>query len=115
MKQQNNLPIQFEGGSPVFWMLLLAAFVVTAVFVVRQATYAPVNAATVKDFVLDESTQYDCKSDLPTRPLNWWSCESPNLSAFSITITVAFGTSTPTSTTVVETRISYSLFLNFYR
>ena len=57
MKQQNNLPIQFEGGSPVFWMLLLAAFVVTAVFVVRQATYAPVNAATVKDFVLDESKE----------------------------------------------------------
>ena len=33
----------------------------------------------------------------------WGYCDKPNLSAFSITITVAFGTSTPTSTTVVET------------
>lgn len=57
MKQQNNLPIQFEGGSPGFWVLLLAVLVVTVVFVVRQATYAPVNAATVKDFVLDESKE----------------------------------------------------------
>ena len=36
----------------------------------------------------------------------------PNLSAFSITITLAFGTFTPTSITVVEIRISIFPFLN---
>ena len=35
------------------------------------------------------------------RPRNWWSCARPNRSAFSISITVAFGMSTPTSITVV--------------
>ena len=44
----------------------------------------------------------------PTRPRNWCSCDSPNLSAFSITITEALGTSTPTSITVVETSICVS-------
>lgn len=43
---------------------------------------------------------------LPTRPRSWWSCERPKQSAFSTIITVASGTSTPTSTTVVETRTS---------
>ena len=37
------------------------------------------------------------------RPRNWWSCASPNRSACSITITLASGTSTPTSITVVAT------------
>ena len=41
----------------------------------------------------------------PTRPRSWCSCDSPKRSACSTTITVAFGTSTPTSTTVVDTRI----------
>ena len=31
------------------------------------------------------------------RPRNWCNCASPNASAFSMSITVAFGTSTPTS------------------
>jgi len=35
----------------------------------------------------------------PMRPRNWWSWASPNCSAFSMSMTVAFGTSTPTSTT----------------
>ena len=39
----------------------------------------------------------------PTRPRNWCNCASPKRSACSITITVAAGTSTPTSTTVVAT------------
>ena len=39
----------------------------------------------------------------PTRPRSWWSCARPKRSACSITITVAFGTSTPTSMTVVAT------------
>jgi CBS domain-containing protein len=37
---------------------------------------------------------------------SWWSWLSPNRSAFSITITVAFGTSSPTSTTTVATSTS---------
>ena len=40
----------------------------------------------------------------PIRPRSWWSWETPNRSASRITITVALGTSTPTSMTVVETR-----------
>jgi hypothetical protein len=39
----------------------------------------------------------------PTRPRSWWSWASPNRSACSITISVALGTSTPTSITVVAT------------
>ena len=38
----------------------------------------------------------------PIRPRSWWSWARPNRSAFSTSITVALGTSTPTSTTVVE-------------
>ena len=37
-------------------------------------------------------------------PRSWCSWESPYRSAFSITMMTALGTSTPTSTTVVETR-----------
>ena len=48
------------------------------------------------------------RSPVPTLPRSWWSCERPNRSAFSMTITVAFGTSIPTSITVVATRISSS-------
>ena len=44
----------------------------------------------------------------PTRPRSWWSWASPNRSAPSMTIIVAAGTSTPTSTTVVPTRTSSS-------
>ena len=47
-------------------------------------------------------------SPLPTRPRSWWSCESPKRSASSISITVAFGTSIPTSITVVATSTSDS-------
>ena len=45
----------------------------------------------------------------PTRPRSWCSCETPKRSASIITMTVAFGTSTPTSITVVETNTSISL------
>ena len=41
----------------------------------------------------------------PTRPRSWCSWARPKRSACSITITVASGTSTPTSITVVATRI----------
>ena len=50
------------------------------------------------------STQYDCSAPLPTRPLSWCNWLRPNRSAFSIIITEAFGTFTPTSITVVETK-----------
>ena len=47
--------------------------------------------------------QYEGSSPRPTRPRSWCSCASPNRSAFSMTMTVAFGTFTPTSMTVVDT------------
>ena len=47
--------------------------------------------------------QYDWSAPRPTRPRSWWSCASPNRSAFSTTIAVAFGMSMPTSITVVAT------------
>src|SRR5664280_1776801 len=47
------------------------------------------------------STQNERRRPRPTRPRNWWSCARPKRSAFSITITEALGTSTPTSITVV--------------
>ena len=52
----------------------------------------------------------DSFSPRPTLPLNWWSWESPNLFAFSITITLALGKSIPTSIIVVETKILNLLF-----
>ena len=51
---------------------------------------------------------------LPTLPLNWCIWANPNLSAHSITIIVASGTSTPTSITVVATRILLSPDLNSF-
>ena len=39
----------------------------------------------------------------PTRPRSWCRAAKPKRSPFSMTMTVALGTSTPTSTTVVET------------
>ena len=50
-------------------------------------------------------TQADACAPRPTRPRSWCSCDRPKRSACSISITDAFGTSTPTSTTVVETSI----------
>ena len=47
------------------------------------------------------------------RPRNWCSCASPKRSACSIAMTVASGTSTPTSITVVETRSRVSPAANF--
>ena len=48
----------------------------------------------------------------PTLPRSWWSCESPKRSAFSMTMSAAFGTSTPTSMTVVETSTSRPPLVN---
>ena len=56
----------------------------------------------------ETSRQYDCSAPRPTRPRSWWSCASPKRSASWTIITVAFGTSTPTSITVVATRTSSS-------
>ena len=52
--------------------------------------------------------QYDCSAPRPTRPRNWCSWANPNRSAFSIIITEALGTFTPTSMTVVATMICAS-------
>ena len=52
---------------------------------------------------LNISTQLDAAAPRPTRPRSWCSWASPSRSAFSITIRLALGTSTPTSITVVAT------------
>ena len=54
------------------------------------------------------SRQRPGASPRPTRPRSWCSWETPNRSASMTTMTVAFGTSTPTSITVVATRTSIS-------
>ena len=46
-------------------------------------------------------TQNEASVPRPTRPRSWWSWASPKRSAPSMIISVASGTSTPTSTTVV--------------
>src|SRR5213595_642544 len=48
---------------------------------------------------------YDFHGPRPTRPRSWWSWERPKRSACSINISVPFGTSIPTSITVVEVGI----------
>ena len=50
---------------------------------------------------------------LPTLPLNWCNWDNPSLSAFSIIIKLAFGTSIPTSITVVQTKTSIFPSLKF--
>ena len=47
-------------------------------------------------------------SPRPTRPRSWWSWARPKRSAPSTTISVALGTSTPTSITVVATSTASS-------
>ena len=55
----------------------------------------------------DQQAQPACRPR-PTRPRSWCSWETPNRSASMITMVVAFGTSTPTSMTVVATSTSIS-------
>jgi len=52
--------------------------------------------------------QIDARFPLPTLPRSWWSWERPKRSASTMSIIEAFGTSIPTSMTVVETRMSIS-------
>ena len=56
----------------------------------------------------ETSRQYDCSAPRPTRPRSWWSCARPKRSASWTIMIVAFGTSTPTSITVVATSTSSS-------
>ena len=59
-------------------------------------------------FGRETSRQYDCSAPRPTRPRSWCSWASPKRSASCTIMIVAFGTSTPTSITVVATRTSSS-------
>ncbi len=57
----------------------------------------------------DSGGRYNRRQELaclprPTRPRIWCNCASPMRSAFSMTMSVALGTSTPTSMTVVATK-----------
>ena len=56
----------------------------------------------------NSSTQVLSAAPRPTRPRSWCNCDRPKRSACSITISDAFGTSTPTSITVVATSTSIS-------
>ena len=56
----------------------------------------------------ETSRQYDCSAPRPTRPRSWCSWASPKRSASWTIMIVAFGTSTPTSITVVATSTSSS-------
>ena len=61
-----------------------------------------------RSFGREISRQYDCSAPRPTRPRSWWSCARPKRSASWTIMIVAFGTSTPTSITVVATSTSSS-------
>ena len=56
----------------------------------------------------ETSRQYDCSAPRPTRPRSWCSWARPKRSASWTIMIVAFGTSTPTSITVVATSTSSS-------
>ena len=73
-----------------------------------DSTTARRRASAISSVESDTSTQNDSTLPRPTRPRSWWSWARPNRSAPSMTIIVAAGTSTPTSTTVVPTRTSSS-------
>ncbi len=58
MTKQNNPQVFYEKSSAVFWLILLALVISGTVFFIRQMYYVPVDAQTVKAFVLDESKQH---------------------------------------------------------
>src|SRR6266850_2544351 len=60
----------------------------------------------------DRRMQWLAAVPRPTRPRSWCSCASPNRSACSISMTVAFATSIPTSMTLVATRMCTALSRN---
>ena len=76
--------------------------------VVRVSATARRRAIAISSVESETRTQNDSTVPRPTRPRSWWSWARPNRSAPSMTIIVAAGTSTPTSTTVVPTRTSRS-------
>ena len=55
MKEHFYAKADFAGGSPVFWIIAIAAVLLGAVFFIKQMAYVPVDAETVADFMLDES------------------------------------------------------------
>ena len=76
--------------------------------VARAPGAAPAPSRSAPPSRRETSRQYDCSAPRPTRPRSWWSCARPKRSASCTIITVAFGTSTPTSITVVATSTSSS-------
>ena len=75
----------------------------------RDERLEPRRAMSVSSsFARETSRQYDCSAPRPTRPRSWWSWARPKRSASWTIMIVAFGTSTPTSITVVATRTSIS-------
>ena len=60
-------------------------------------------ASDASDFDAESKNTCAGFSPRPTRPRSWWSCAKPKRSASATIMTVALGTSTPTSMTVVAT------------
>jgi hypothetical protein len=57
MIRQNNPQVHYEKSSAAVWLIVCALLLLGAVFFIRQLYYVPVDARTVKDFMLDESKQ----------------------------------------------------------
>ena len=57
MKEEFLRRADLRGGSPAFWLgaAALAAFVLGAVFYMRQTAFVPVDAQTAAAYVVDES------------------------------------------------------------
>lgn len=55
MKDQFFSKVEVSGGSPAFWIFLLAGVFLFVFFFVRQMSYVPVDTETVKEFVVGES------------------------------------------------------------
>ncbi len=54
---KENITIEYQQGSAFFWLAAAALILLLGIFFIKQMTYVPVNANTVKDFVLDESKE----------------------------------------------------------
>jgi hypothetical protein len=55
VKEEFSRRADIRGGSPVFWLIAAAAFVLGAVFYVRQTSFVPIDAETAAAYVVGES------------------------------------------------------------
>jgi hypothetical protein len=55
MKEHFYASADFVHGSPGFWILLIIAVLLLAVFSARQMSFIPVDTETLTGFIIDES------------------------------------------------------------